>query len=127
MSEANILVVADDPILSRALRTVLGAKGYQVACIDGGEDALQSSRSGKYDLVLVDDDLYEGACVDICKSIRAVSEIPLILLDGDAPGGYIADALNEIVDRRVRKPFGVSELFACLGEIMEKTAAVSAI
>jgi two-component system, OmpR family, KDP operon response regulator KdpE len=127
MSEANILVVADDPILSRALRTVLVAKGYQVVCIDGSEDTLQLSRSGKYDLVLVDDDLYEGACVEICKSIRSVSEIPLILLDGDAPGGYIADALREIVDRQVRKPFGVSELFACIRETVGKSAAVSVI
>jgi two-component system KDP operon response regulator KdpE len=127
MSEANILVVTDDPILSRALRTVLMAKGYQVTALNSSDDALRHSRSGKYDLVLVDDDLYEGATAEICKAIKSVSEIPLILMNGDAPGRHESDALRDIVTGQVKKPFGVSELFACILDIVEKPAAVSAI
>jgi DNA-binding response OmpR family regulator len=127
MSEANILVVTDDPILSRALRTVLIVKGYQVTAINSSDDALRQSRSGKYDLVLVDDDLYEGATVEICEAIKSVSDIPLILMNGDAPGRREKDALREVVDGQMRKPFGVSELFACLDETVGKSAAISAI
>jgi two-component system, OmpR family, KDP operon response regulator KdpE len=127
MSEANILVVTDDSILSRAIRTVLSAKGYQVTTVDSSEDAPRLSCSGKYDLVLVDDDLYEGATVEICKAIRSVSEIPLILMNGDAPGKRGGDALRDLANVTLTKPFGVSELFACLRNSVGKPAAVSAI
>ncbi len=125
MSEANILVVTDDPILSRALRTVLTAKGYQVTSIASSEDTLQLSRSGKYDIVLVDDDLYEGVTVEICKAIRSVSEIPLIVMIGDASRSHWGDALRGIVSSQMKKPFGVSELFACISELVGKPAAIT--
>jgi two-component system, OmpR family, KDP operon response regulator KdpE len=127
MCEAKILVVADDPILGRAIRTVLSAKGYQVTSIDSCENALQFSCSGKYDLVLVDDDLYEGATVEVCKAIRSVSEIPVIVMNGDAHDNHGLDALREIVNGQLKKPFGVSELFACLQGRIEKSVPISAI
>jgi DNA-binding response OmpR family regulator len=126
MSEANILVVTDDPILSRALRTVLIAKGHRVTAIDSGNDAPRHSCSGKYDLVLVDDDLYEGATVEICKAIRSVSEIPLVVMNGDAPGRHESAALRETVTSQLKKPFGISELFTCVQESVGKAAAISA-
>jgi DNA-binding response OmpR family regulator len=127
MSEANILVVTDDPILGRALRAVLTAKGHQVTGIDSSEDPQQQSRSGEYDLVLVDDDLYEGTTLEICKAIRSVSEIPLIVMNGNAPGRHESDALREIVNGQMKKPFGVSELFDCLNQNLGKRIAVPAL
>ena len=125
MSEAKILVVTDDPILSRALRLVLSAKGYQVAAVDSSENVPQLSRSGKYDLVLVDDDLYEGAAVEICKRIGTASEIPLIVMNGDGPGNQGLAALHELVSGHLKKPFGVSELFSCVSDNVGKLATIS--
>jgi two-component system KDP operon response regulator KdpE len=127
MSEANILVVTDDPILRRALRAVLAAKSYQVATFDSSEDARVLSSTGKYDLVLVDDDLYEGAFVEVCKGIRSISEIPIIVMIGDAPDPSAVESVREFVNGQLRKPFGVSELFACLQDSFSKPAAVSTI
>jgi two-component system, OmpR family, KDP operon response regulator KdpE len=126
MIEANILVVTDDPILRRALRAVLGARGYHVTNIDSSDDAISLTRSGKYDLVLVDDDLYEGACAGICKGIRSISEIPMILMSGDSPNQRQLDCIRETFDCQLRKPFGVLELFACLQASVGKPVAVSA-
>jgi DNA-binding response OmpR family regulator len=127
MIEANILVVTDDAILRRALRAVLNAKGYQVTTIDSSEDARSLTGSGKYDLVLVDDDLYDGAFVAICRGIRSISEIPLIVMSGDAPDPSAMESVRDLVNSQLRKPFGVSELFGCLYEIVGKSAAISAI
>jgi two-component system KDP operon response regulator KdpE len=127
MSEANILVVTDDPILRRALRAVLAAKGYQVATIDSSEDAGVLSKSGKYALVLVDDDLYEGTFVEVCRGIRLISEIPIIVMIGDAPDPSAVESVRDFVNGQLRKPFGVSELFVCLQDSFRKSTAVSTI
>jgi CheY-like chemotaxis protein len=125
MIEANILVVTDDSILRRALRAVLGARGYRVTNIDSSEDAINLIRSGKYDLILVDDDLYEGACAGICKGIRSISEIPMILMSGDAPDQHQLDSIRDIFNGQLRKPFGVLELFGCLEDRVGAQIAVS--
>ena len=125
MHEVNVLVVTDDPTLRRALRTVMGAKGYQVTVIDSGEDVLHLSRLGRYDLVLVDNDLYDDTSFEICKAIRSFSEIPLIIMSADTSEERDVNVIREIVSGQLRKPFGVSELFACLQDIVEKPAEVS--
>jgi DNA-binding response OmpR family regulator len=125
MHEANVLVVTDDPTLRRALRTVMGVKGYQVTVIDSGEDVLHLSRLGRYDLVLVDNDLYDNTSFEVCKTIRSVSEIPIIIMSADTSEDQGVNIVREIVDGQLRKPFGVSELFACLQDIVEKPAEVS--
>jgi two-component system KDP operon response regulator KdpE len=127
MSEANILVVTDDLILRRALRTVLTAKGYQVTNIDSSEDAPSFCGSGKYDLALVDDNLYESAFVGVCKGVRSISEIPIFLMSEDTPDRQAIESVREIVNGHLRKPFGVSELFACLKDIVGKPIAASLI
>jgi DNA-binding response OmpR family regulator len=124
MSEANILVVADDLILRRTLRIVLSAKGYRVTNIDSNEDAPNFCGSGKYDLVLVDDELYDRAFVRICKEIKSISGIPMIVMTGDAPDPH-ARYIGELVHSLLRKPFGISELFACLQDSIKKSTAVS--
>jgi DNA-binding response OmpR family regulator len=124
MCEANVLVVTDDPALCRALRAVLSAKGCQVTGIDSSEDVLQLSRSGRFDLVLVDDDLYDGASFGICKEIRSASEIPLILMSADTSDGREINGIRETVNGQLRKPFGVWELFACLHDIVGKPTEV---
>jgi hypothetical protein len=77
--------------------------------------------------VLVDDDLYDGAFVAICRGIRSISEIPLIVMSGDAPDPSAMESVRDLVNGQLRKPFGVSELFGCLYEIVGKSAAISAI
>jgi two-component system KDP operon response regulator KdpE len=125
MHEANVLVVTDDPTLRRALRTVMGAKGYEVTVIDGSEDVLDLSRLGRYDLVLVDNDLYDNTSFEVCKAIRSASEIPLIIMSADTSEELGVSVVREIVSGQLRKPFGVSELFACLQDIVEKPVEVS--
>jgi two-component system KDP operon response regulator KdpE len=125
MHEVNVLVVTDDTTLRRALRTVMGAKGYQVTVIDSSEDVLHLSRLGRYDLVLVDNDLYDNTSFEVCKAIRSASEIPLILMSADTSEERGVNVVREILNGHLRKPFGVSELFACLRDIAERPAEVS--
>jgi DNA-binding response OmpR family regulator len=124
MCEASVLMVTDDPTLSRALRAVLSVKGFQVTGINSSENVLEFSRSGRFDLVLVDDDIYDGASFGICKAIRSASEIPLILMSADTSDRDEVNGIREIVNGQLRKPFGVSELFACLHGIVRKPIGV---
>lgn len=112
MSKGRILVVDDDPRICRLVRAMLVTNGYEVADTSTGEDALKRVRSEKYDLVLLDHRLPGITGVEVCREIRAGADIAIIVMSA----GYDirADALQAGANDYLRKPFGVSELFACV-------------
>jgi DNA-binding response OmpR family regulator len=108
----RILVVDDDPRICRLVRSFLAQKGYEVADASSGEDALKRIRSEKYDLVLLDNWLPGITGIEACREIRAGSDIAIVVMSA----GYEvrAHALQAGASDYLRKPFGVSELFACV-------------
>jgi two-component system, OmpR family, KDP operon response regulator KdpE len=112
MSEGHILVVDDDPHISRLVRTMLAAKGYEVAWASSGEDALRLFRSEKYDLALLDNGLPGISGIDVCLELRAGSEIAIVVMSA----GYETRgrALQAGANDYLKKPFGLSELFGCI-------------
>jgi len=126
MSEATILIVADDPILGRALTAVLNVKGYQTTSIDSSEWTPNLCASGKYDLLLVDEDLYDGAFAGFCNATRSVSQIPIVVMTGH-PKKYSAYALGDALNGHLAKPFGIQELFACIHETVGTLSALPAV
>lgn len=118
MTEGKILIATDDSTLSRALRTVLEAEGYQVAAVHDGQQTLLLSRSGRYELVLLDEDMTDASVIETCEQIRSFSEVPLVVMG--AENG--AEAMQAGADGYLRKPFGVSEMFASLRANVGKQA-----
>ncbi len=73
MSAGRILVVDDDPQIRRAMRTTLTARGYEVADVRTGEEALDELRSSNYDLVLLDMNMPGIGGLETCRLIRSGS------------------------------------------------------
>jgi two-component system KDP operon response regulator KdpE len=112
MSVGRVLVVDDEPQIRRVLRSTLTARGYEVHEARTGEDALESIRENRFDLVLLDVSMPGLSGLAACREIRAGSEVAIIMLTvSDSEEDKVA-ALDAGADDYVTKPFGTPELLA---------------
>ncbi len=124
MSE-RILVVDDEPQIGRLLTTSLGARGYEVAVASDGQAALELAASWRPDLILLDLGLPTIAGLDVCRQLRAWSQVPIIVLTvRDAEQDKVA-ALDLGADDYLTKPFGTAELLARIRVALRHAAHLS--
>ncbi|MGO8915824.1 MAG: response regulator [Stellaceae bacterium] len=109
---ASILVVDDEPPIRRLLRTSLGGQGYDVTEAEDGASALAAIEREKPDLVILDLGLPDISGIEVIRSVRQRSSLPIIVLSvRDDERGKV-EALDLGADDYVTKPFGVEELVA---------------
>jgi two-component system, OmpR family, KDP operon response regulator KdpE len=112
MNTGRILVIDDDPQIRRAMRTTLTARGYQVGDARTGEEGLEALRSSTYDLVLLDMNMPGMGGIETCRTIRANSEIAIIMLTVSNTEADKVNALDAGADDYITKPFSTPELLA---------------
>jgi two-component system KDP operon response regulator KdpE len=112
MSGAKILVVDDEPQIRRMMRATLTSSGHQVDEARTGEEALEKFREFLPDLVLLDLNMPGMGGLEACKSIRAGSDVPIIILTVRNTEKEKDEALDAGADDYVSKPFGMQELLA---------------
>jgi two-component system, OmpR family, KDP operon response regulator KdpE len=106
----RILVVDDEPQIRRVMKTALASNGYEAYEARTGEEALESLRANHPDLILLDMNMPGMGGMAACREIRAVSEVPIIILSvRDSEQDKIA-ALDAGADDYMTKPFSVNEL-----------------
>ena len=118
----KILIVEDEPNMRMGLKDNLEFEGYEVECVDNGEDGLQKITGNNYDLVLLDVMLPRLSGFDVCKKAREKSvTTPIILLT--AKGEEIDKILGlELgADDYVTKPFSLRELIARIKAILRRS------
>jgi two-component system, OmpR family, KDP operon response regulator KdpE len=112
VSTANILVVDDEPQIRRVLRSTLTTQGYVITDAKTGEEALETLRRERPDLVLLDMNMPGMGGIETCREIRRASDAPIIMLTvRNAERDKVA-ALDAGADDYVVKPFGIEELLA---------------
>ena len=112
MSEGRILVVDDEPQIRRVMRLTLILEGFKVDDAKSGDEALDHLHSGKYDLVLLDVDMPGMNGFETCRAIRAVSDMPIIMLTARSAEKDKVEALDAGADDYITKPFSTPELLA---------------
>jgi two-component system response regulator MtrA len=111
-SRGRILVVDDDAALSEMLGIVLRGEGFDpVFCADGNE-AVNAFRDADPDLVLLDLMLPGRDGVDVCRSIRAESGTPIVMLTAKSDTVDVVVGLESGADDYIVKPFKPKELVA---------------
>jgi two-component system KDP operon response regulator KdpE len=118
---ARVLVVDDEPQIIRVLKTILLSEGYQVRTADEGPAALTSLDEWRPHLVVTDLCMPHMDGVELCRRIRAVSEVPIIVLSVRANEPAKVDALDAGADDYVTKPFGADELLARVRAVLRRT------
>jgi two-component system, OmpR family, KDP operon response regulator KdpE len=127
MSNANILVVDDEPQIRRVLRSTLSSQGYVITDAKTGEEAVESVRKNKPDLVLLDVNMPGMGGIAACREIRESSEAPIIMLTvRNAERDKVA-ALDAGADDYVVKPFGIEELLARIRAALRRYAPGDAL
>ena len=106
----RILVVEDEPSLAESVRYNLEREGYEVVVAGDGRTGLDRFRTEAPALVILDLMLPELSGLDVCRAIRAESEVPIIIVTAkDAEADKVA-GLELGADDYVTKPFSVREL-----------------
>jgi len=109
---AIILVVDDEPPIRRLLRTSLGAQDYDVVEAADGRSALAAIALEKPDLVILDLGLPDLGGIEVIRSVRQHSSLPIVVLSvRDDERGKV-EALDLGADDYITKPFGTDELVA---------------
>jgi two-component system KDP operon response regulator KdpE len=108
----RILVVDDEPQILRALRINLTARKYDVVTAADGTNALESTRSDRPDIVVLDLGLPDIDGVDVIRSLRTWTPVPIVVLSGRVGSQDKVDALDAGADDYVTKPFNIDELMA---------------
>jgi two-component system, OmpR family, KDP operon response regulator KdpE len=108
----RILVVDDEPQITRVLRTSLSAQGYDIRVANDGESALDTTKDWTPDLVITDLMMPNMDGVELCRRLRSKSQVPIIVLSVKGEERSKVKALDAGADDYVTKPFGMSELFA---------------
>lgn len=113
MTEAvAVLVVDDEPPIRRFLRTSLFAQGFRILEVETGAEALERLQGNPPDVVLLDLGLPDADGLDIIRSVRSHSTVPIIVLSSRSNEQAKVSALNLGADDYVTKPFGMEELIA---------------
>jgi two-component system response regulator RegX3 len=107
---ARILVVEDEVSLADTIRYNLEREGYAVTVASDGRQALELFRTEGSRLVILDLMLPEVSGLDVCRAIRAESDVPIIMVTAkDSEADKVA-GLELGADDYVTKPFSVREL-----------------
>ena len=109
---SRVLVVDDEPQITRVLKTVLSSQGYDVRTAPEGESALANFKEWSPELVITDLYMPHMDGVELCRRIRAISNVPIIVLSVKGEERTKVDALDSGADDYVTKPFGIDELMA---------------
>jgi two-component system KDP operon response regulator KdpE len=122
VNAARVLVVDDEPQISRALAVNLKARDYDVDIASTGEKALDLAARRHPDAVVLDLGLPGISGIDVIKGLRGWTAVPIIVLSVRESERDKVQALDAGADDYVTKPFGMDELLARLRAALRRAA-----
>lgn len=121
----RILIADDEPQITRVLRTSLSTRGYEVRVAADGESALDTFNDWHPDLVVTDLAMPNMDGLELCRRLRLVSQIPIIVLSVKGEEKTKVEALDAGADDFVTKPFSIEELLARVRATLRRAPAPS--
>jgi two-component system response regulator MtrA len=117
----RILVVDDDVALAEMLGIVLRGEGFDPVFCANGDDAVQMFRATNPDVILLDLMLPGRDGIDVCRSIRAESGVPIVMLTAKSDTVDVVVGLESGADDYIVKPFKPKELVARIRARMRRS------
>ena len=122
MERAHILVVDDDREIRTRLREYIEKNGFRATSVGDGDETRRALRHTHFDLIVLDPMLPHEDGLDICRALRATSDIPIIILTA------LCDDVDRIVglevgaDDYLAKPFNPRELLCRIKAVLRRTS-----
>jgi two-component system, OmpR family, KDP operon response regulator KdpE len=121
----RILLVDDEMSIQRAVAPLLRSRGYRVVAAVTGEEAIRLVGSNTPDLMVLDLGLGDIDGIEVCRRVRAISALPIIVLSARGAESDKVGALELGADDYVTKPFSPEELVARVRAALRRAAAAA--
>ena len=116
----RILVVEDEESFVDTLTVGLGREGFQVTAARDGQEALEAFKNHTFDVVLLDLMLPKISGLDVCRTIRLSSAVPIIIVSAKGEEVDMVLMLEIGADDYVTKPYRLRELVARIRAVMRR-------
>jgi DNA-binding response OmpR family regulator len=123
----TILVVDDEPAWVGALGALLGRAGHRIVAAYDGDEALRRFRGEKVDAVLLDLAMPGMDGAEVCRQMRAESDVPILIVSGERDRSVPAELLDLGADDFVRKGAPSNELLARIRAVVRRRARSTAV
>jgi len=120
----RVLVVEDEPKITRFLRQGLTYEGYEVDAAYDGEEALAKLRQSEPDIVILDIMLPNIDGLEVCRRLRTFSKVPVIMLTAREAVSDRVAGLDSGADDYLVKPFALDELLARIRALLRRQKAL---
>ena len=120
IATARVLVVEDDPEIADVLRRSLRQEGYEVRTSGDGVDALDVATGFVPDIVVLDLGLPHLDGVEVCRRLRAESDVPILMLTARTETEDRVSGLDSGADDYLAKPFERQELLARIRALLRR-------
>lgn len=117
----QILTVEDDERIRTAVKLALEDEGWSVSEADAGEQALEIFQRQPADVVLIDIMLPGIDGFEVCRSIRRISDVPIVMVTARADTHDVVAGLEAGADDYLTKPFAPKELSARIRALLRRT------
>jgi DNA-binding response OmpR family regulator len=124
MGAERILVVDDEAQVRRLLRECFEADGYEVVEADGADSLKHAMQANRFDLITLDIRLTDANGLDLISTIRAQTDVPIIMVTGQDDIIDKVVGLEKGADDFITKPFHVREVLARIRAVIRRTAAI---
>ena len=122
-AKRTILLVEDEESITTPLAEALERDGFCAEVAHTVAEGLAKGRSSRPDLVLLDIGLPDGSGLDVCRELRASSNVPIIILSARGDEADRVVGLELGADDYVVKPFSAREVIARIRAVLRRTAA----
>ena len=121
LQQLTVLVVDDDESIRMLLEIYFGSRGYRVVCAADGEEGLELMRHDLPDVVLLDGMLTGMDGWEVCRHMREISNVPILMLSGRAQESDREKGLAAGADGYITKPVSMKELHLKIQEVVSRS------
>ena len=121
----RILIVEDEASIAEPFARLLEREGFQTTIAGTAAGALRAARAERPDLVVLDLALPDGDGRDVCRTLRAESQVPVIMLTARGTETDRVVGLELGADDYVVKPFSAAEVIARIRAVLRRSASAS--
>jgi two-component system response regulator MprA len=119
----RVLIIEDDEAILAFLRRGLGFEGYEVETAENGQKGLALAAGNRPDLVVLDWMLPGMDGLEVCKRLRAMGKMPILMLTAKDSVSDRVQGLDAGADDYMVKPFNLDELLARIRALLRRTQA----
>ncbi len=122
IAKSRVLVVDAEPMPAQDLGRMLASSGYQVRTVSEPESVLASFGEWRPHLVFADRHMPRIDGIELCRRIRAISKVPVVVLSTDGEERDLVEAFDSGADDYLTRPYGTNELLARTRALLRRSA-----